>query len=191
MMMMMTNVITIDNDDGDCQYCAYDDGDYVIIFLLIMVMIWRSALSLWRCWWYVDVDDDDEIDCYQNGGDGIIRWRLVIKDDDEFLTILKKTFTIYWDKTTKLVSRFFTKVTSNAKRNSEKASNVTRTFTVIYSPVCNQIQTNYSILYSRPIPCRNVVDVQAATLWVKSEGWTNLVELDIRMYFECVCSVER
>ncbi len=30
-MMMMTNVITIDNDDGECHYCAYDDGDYVII----------------------------------------------------------------------------------------------------------------------------------------------------------------
>jgi len=40
-MMMMTNVITIDNNDRDCHYCAYDDGDYVrvIIFLLIIVTI--------------------------------------------------------------------------------------------------------------------------------------------------------
>ncbi len=55
-----------------------------------MVMIWRSALSFWRYWWYVDVDDDNEVDCYQNGGDGIVRWRKVIKDDDEFITIFKK-----------------------------------------------------------------------------------------------------
>jgi hypothetical protein len=55
MMMMMTNVITIDNDDGDCHSCAYDDGDYVraVIVLKIMLMIWKwlwSSLSLWR-WW--------------------------------------------------------------------------------------------------------------------------------------------
>jgi hypothetical protein len=136
-----------DDDDGDCHYCAYDDSDNVrvIIFLLIMVMIWRSALSLWRCWWNVDVDDDDEVDCYQNDGDGIIRWRLVIKDDDEVLTILKeKKHSQYigtrlrnWNLVRPAIN--FTKVTSNAKRYSEKDSNVTCTFTVLSIPVCNSI----------------------------------------------------
>ncbi len=148
---MMTNVITIDNDDGDCHYCAYDDGDYVrvIMVLKIIVMIWSYYDHHCHC---DDVDDMSML--VMTTKLIVIKLAVIALYDDAWWSRMMMNFWQFWRKKTftRLRNWYlvrpainFTKVTSNAKRYYEKASNVTCTFTVIYSPVCNQSSILYTI----------------------------------------------
>ncbi len=215
-MMILTNVIIIDNDDGDCQYCAYDDGDYVrvIIFLLIMLMIWRSALSLWRCWW---------CRCWWWRRSWLLsKWRwwhyTMTEGDYGWWWISdnfeRKTFTLYWDKTMKLVSRYtsnklvFVSDLYSPRIGLHISSSIIGRPTVgIYkSPIDawmwklgmrHRYSFSGNICFEISVfclcsACRNAVVVQAATLWVESEGWTNMEFgwTGCTMYFESMYSVE-